>query len=208
MMCGILVGANSALAQPIGCPAYPPGTIFVENNNNCKWDIRIYNFPILMPNGMICDASITWCERCCNGVSEFFFKDLSLLPSCINAQAPGFSLQSKFIMDQVRKAMFHPVCNESNTLGGVPVIPPCPDHSQIVYYFHKAQCYSQTTTYYTDGRDPEVHLTACSNIIGCTNYYSVCFDGTNYQYEYVNTSYIAVCPNTNGCFGFCDETQP
>ncbi len=128
-------------------------------------------------------------------------------PQCINSQAPGFSLESKFIMDQVRAAMFHQVCNETNTIGGIPIIPPCPDNSQIITYLHKAQCYRQFNDYDILG-NPIVRYRACSNIIGCTNSYSVCFDGIKNIYTYVNTSYLSACPNTNGCFGFCDETQP
>lgn len=205
MMCGLLVGANTLFAQ-FNCPPNPPGTII---NHNCEWFSRFNPTPfsLLLPDGYSCDATIYWCERCCNGKSEFFLQALELDMSCYTPHSTGVSLESKMIMDQVRLKLFHQVCDGST--GYIEPIPPCPDptNSAIVTYLHKAQCYSQTVTTYTNGTSV-MQFRACSNIIGCTNYYSVCFDGTNYKYTYINTAYSAPCPNTNGCNGFCDENQP
>ncbi|MBS1538146.1 MAG: hypothetical protein JST20_10415 [Bacteroidetes bacterium] len=195
----IVFGSVSVYSQT-GCPTSPvpdpPGSL------NCQWQLNVTTFfDMLMPDGTLCNASLIFCERCCDGNSEFYLQSLSLPKACVDRQGVGFSLYQKSIQDQVRSHMFRNSCSDNP-----PAYPPCPDQSVSYVYEHKSPCYNVQYVYTLNGL--MTVLSSCIAEIGCTKRYTVCFDGTKNIYTFADNPYSVSCPtNTNGCFGICNE-QP
>lgn len=159
--------------------------------------------PILMDDGAICTLGVVACKRCCNGVLEYYiYRTLWYDDDCRTTH--GIDLNSPSFHSQIATALL-------NTFSLCPgsEIPLCPDKSNVIALISYAPCYRWGSTVYNPvtGKS-ERELVACTNEVGCSESYQVCYNDVTQKFEwtYIGQSYSAVCPTGPsyiGCFGIC-----
>lgn len=171
------------------CPNSTPGCTV--------WQTYIQSMPFIMDDGTVCLGAIFACKRCCGNLVQFYIDTVMFDEGCVYSHPIG--LNGSSFHNQVST---HLLSNLS--LCGA-TIPLCDEQSNIIATISYAPCYKWGTPIYTVGGTKRP-LIACNNEIGCSENYTVCWDGTKFIWTLVSQSYSAVCPTSPGydvCFGVC-----
>ena len=161
----------------------------------------LFHVPIVMDDGDTCLINISLCKRCCSGYPEYYLESFFFDDStCYSTH--GLNLNGSSFHNQIANLFL----NTFSLCDSTPTILPCPGNGTVFARISFAPCYRWART--LGGTYTLTGLVACSDSIGCSQQYKVCWNGTNFEWTYIGSSYSALCPPPSPgvtCFGICRE---
>ena len=159
LMLAVLVGTPSIVRSQPPCP----------NDPACPWTPAVLDINAFeVAPGRLCDITIAYCYRSCNGRCEILFREWKFYDrACIQ----GVTLDQTFYARLFRAIAVHLMGRGNDACSQE--IPPCPNSTPI-FSFMRSSCVKWTV----DSLVPDVVIRSCGYSALCTTENTFCYDNS------------------------------